>query len=221
MNKTAFGVALAVALAPAGAAAHALDEYQQAARLSLTRTDVRVEIDLTPGVEIAASIVRMMDANQDGRIAPAEAAAYGVRVLSDIVVALDDEQIAMTLTRIEVPPVGEMQDGLGTIRLNAVGAHHAWLDRETVLSFRNGHAPDTSVYSVNGLLPADRTFSLLRQDRDVEQRSVRVFYDVGTSPDLQMGWVLFAIASCVGLIRARRPGVSIARTLSRLTVVRR
>ena len=200
----AISFGLAVALAPAGAVAHTLDEYLQASRLSLTRTDVRVDIDLTAGVQIAAPIIQAIDRDQDGLISPAEAAAYGASVLSGAVVELDGERVALALARIEVPPVGAMWDGVGTIRLAAVGAHRARLGPRAVLSFQNEHAPDASVYSVNALVPADRALSVVRQERDVRQRSVKVFYDVRPTPVFQTGWVFVAGLTCLACVVVRR-----------------
>lgn len=202
ITRLALGVLLV--LVPTGASAHTLDEYFQASRLSLTRTDVGVDVDLTPGVQIAASIIALIDRDQNGVITPVEAADYGTRVLADIVVELHGKPVALTLTRVEVPPVGEMRDGMGTIRLRAAGAHRARLGRISVLRFRNDHAPGTSVYAVNAMLPADRALSVSRQERDVQQRSVKVVYDVRPALSLQLGWVIVAVLVVVGGMMSRR-----------------
>ena len=197
--------AVLVALAPSGATAHALDEYVQASRLSLTRTHVGLEIDLTPGGQIAAPIIRTIDRDGDGLITPAEAAAYGARVLADAVVELDGDRVVMKLTRIEIPPPGEMREGAGTIHLSASGSHGARLIHRARLSFRNNHAPDVSVYSVNALVPADRALSVSSQDRDARQRSARILYDVRPLVALQIGWVAFALLTSLAWGLARKP----------------
>ena len=135
----------AILLVPADAAAHAVDEYVQAARLSLTRSVVSLEMDLTPGVQVAASIVAMIDRDRDGLITPSEAAAYATGVLQDTVVDLDGVRVAMALTRIDVPPTAEMREGLGTIHMRAVGLHRMRLNGHARLTFRNDHAPNGSV----------------------------------------------------------------------------
>src|SRR5688572_3513135 len=88
---------------PATSAAHRLDEYLQAARLSLARDRIALEVDLTPGVNIAAAIVTLLDRDGDRRISPVEARAYGQAVLADLVLELDGRTVPVTLTRVEIP----------------------------------------------------------------------------------------------------------------------
>ena len=99
--------------------AHRLDEYLQATRMSIARDRLTLEMDLTPGVSIASSVIGQLDTNADGAIAPAEAEAYGRTVLSDLLVTLDDDRVGMTLMHIEIPTIDEMRNGMGTIRLRA------------------------------------------------------------------------------------------------------
>jgi hypothetical protein len=199
-------VVFAFALLPGSAAAHALDEYVQAARLSLAPSHVGLDMDLTPGVQVAASIVATIDRDQDGVITPAEAAAYATRVLEDTVVELDGMQLTMTLTRIDVPTIPEMRDGMGTIRLRAIAVHGARLGGTPVLTFRNDHAPEGSVYLVNALVPDDVAISVLAQEREWSQRSARITYRVKPGLDVQLSWIAIALATGFGLVIARRRG---------------
>src|SRR4051812_3412896 len=50
------------------ASAHRLDQYLQATRLSLAADQVGVEIDLTPGVEVAPAVFALINTDHDGRI---------------------------------------------------------------------------------------------------------------------------------------------------------
>jgi hypothetical protein len=70
------------------AAAHRLDEYLQATRVSLARGAVTLEVDLTPGASIAASVLDVLDTDRDGRFSALEAGAYGRAVVEDLVIEL-------------------------------------------------------------------------------------------------------------------------------------
>src|SRR5580765_8182089 len=64
------GTALAVALAAAvtlgtAASAHRRDEYLQAARLAVEPGRVDLELDLTPGIEVAEAIIADIDGDRD------------------------------------------------------------------------------------------------------------------------------------------------------------
>ena len=197
-------LALVFVFLPAAASAHALDEYVQAARLSLSQQEVRLDMDLTPGAAVAADIIARIDVDRNGVISPQEAAAYGARVLADIALELDGRRVAMALARVDVPSAGEMGEGLGTIRLTAIGAHHVRLSSRAALAFRNDHAPEISVYAVNAMVPADRSLTVLGQDRDVFQRSVLVSYDVRPGVARQAGWTIFGVGSCLMIALMRR-----------------
>ena len=138
----ALPVAVLVVLAGAGAGAHQVDEYLQAARVSVGRAGLTLEVDLTPGTRIASGIVRTIDTDADNVISSVEAETYGRDVLSDLTLELDDRAVNMTLTGITVPSVEEMRHGIGTIRLRASGNVAAEAGRHRVYLLNN-HAPDS------------------------------------------------------------------------------
>ena len=59
---------LLVLLAAEPAAAHPLDEVVQGAYLTLAPGQVRLELDLTPGVQVSGAVLKDLDANGDRRI---------------------------------------------------------------------------------------------------------------------------------------------------------
>lgn len=189
----------------ASASAHRLDEYLQAARVSLERTHVALEVDLTPGASVADGIIALIDRDGDQRISPREAESYGRDVLTDVVLELDGRPVALTLSHVEVPPIDEMRHGMGAIQMRASGdvAPHMGLRRE--LHFQNNHHVGSSVYLVNALIPSDRGIGVVGQTRDATQRDVRIEYSV--SPQ----WARYLYWPIVGLVvggwwfmRARR-----------------
>jgi hypothetical protein len=194
----------ALALAPARAHAHALDEYVQASRVALTKTGVTLDLELTPGAQVAASIIALIDRDHDLVISADEAAAYGARVLGDLTVTVDGQRVALTLTHVDAASIGEMQEGMGTIRMTASGVHGVHLGSRARLSFRNDHVPASSVYLANALVPADRSLSVLKQERDWYQRSIEVAYDVQPGMAGRVAWGACTLAVCLVLIGVRR-----------------
>ena len=109
--------------------------------------------------------------------------------MSDLVLELDGRAVAVTLTRVEVPSIGEMRDGIGTIQLRAASHIEAVPAGRRYLSFRNNHQPEASVYLVNALFPEDADVRVERQRRDPRQQGVRVEYNVGPRwPAQLLGW---------------------------------
>ena len=189
-------IALAVILAsPADVAAHRLDEYLQASRVALDRDRISLEIDLTPGAAMASDAVGLLDLDGDGTISPAEAGAYGERVLKDLIVTLDRRPIVMHLTRAEVPSIAEMHDGLGTIRLTAVGQVSSPAAGRRQLDLRNAHEPMPSVYLANAMMPGDEAISVVRQSRDPRQQELRVDYEIALGLSGRILWLAFGAAA--------------------------
>jgi hypothetical protein len=169
--------ALLVATA-ASPSAHRLDEYLQAARVSLAHTRVELEIDLSPGASVADGIISLIDRDDDKSISPPEAEQYGRGVLADVVLELDGCAVSLTLDRVEVPSLDEMRHGLGAIQVRASGTVEPRMGSRRELHFQNNHHPDSSVYLVNALMPSDPGISVVAQARDAKQRDVRIEYSV-------------------------------------------
>ena len=151
--KTIAAGALGVLLAlPAPCLAHRLDEYLQATRISLAHDRIDIEIDATPGALMARDITSRLDLDADGHISPLEAEAYGQAVLRDVQLDLDGVPLLLTLTRVEVPSIGEMSDGVGTIQIRATGHIAPIAPGRRSVVFVNNHRPDGSVYLANALV---------------------------------------------------------------------
>jgi hypothetical protein len=162
----------------ATAAAHVLDEYVQAAQITLAPGGARVELRLTPGVEVADRIFAMIDSDGDGQISPAEEQAYARRVLQDIALEVDGRHAPLTLTRAEFPSRREMKEGVGAIRLDLAAEAALSTSGEHQLSFRNDHLPKLGVYLVNALVPTTSEIKISGQERDPLQREMRLSFQV-------------------------------------------
>ena len=202
MRRLLAAAILTIAAMPASLAGHRLDEYLQAARVSVARDRLTVEIDLTPGASIASDIIATLDRDADGTIVPLEAQAYGQSVLSDLTLELDGRPIAMTLTRIEVPSAGEMRDGMGAIRLQAQAVATLPAGRR-VLYLRNDHRPAASVYLANALVPEDDDVRVTSQTRDHRQQSIRIEYSVEPGWRGKMAWLIVPIMGLAVRLRAK------------------
>src|SRR5436853_2846118 len=85
------------------ATAHRLDEYLQATRLSLAANQVGVEIDLTPGVDVAPAIFAPINTDHDGRISPAEAERYANQVVRETVLEIDRHRSRLDVLKYQFP----------------------------------------------------------------------------------------------------------------------
>jgi hypothetical protein len=188
---------------PARPAAHQLDEYLQAARIAFARDRVVLELDLTPGANIAGAIVTVLDRDSDGVVTPLEARAYAEALIGDLEVTFDDRPVQLTLSTIEVPPVAEMYGGVGTMQLTAMGELDDVRAGTRRLRFSNRHHPAASVYLANALVPSDRDVRVVGQRRDRRQQQLDVEYTIASRSSFHLIWVLFGATLMVSRIEAR------------------
>lgn len=215
--RLATTVALAM-LATSQAQGHVLDQLVVASRLQVEASRVVVELDLTPGAELAQLVFFAINSDRDGLISPAEGRSYARQVLKDLSLVLDGRPLALELSEATYPTFADMRAGAGTIHLRAhaltgtsVGQHR--------LHFYNRHREDVGVYLVNALVPDTPQIALGAPRRDQRQQSFDLEYEQRSSSDagqmVEGHWWLAAIGLSLASTsfiarrwRLRRPSAS-------------
>lgn len=167
------------------ASAHRLDEYLQAARISVATNRVDLSLELTPGVAIVDQLLVVIDKDHDGRVSKEEVTTYAQRVLKDIQVGLDEKVLVLSLADASFPALEDVKKGMGVIRIKAtipvvplsVGKHN--------ISLANAHLPAISVYLVNALAPKDPAIKITKQTRDELQKIYRLEFSVSPTTPLR------------------------------------
>ena len=77
--------------------------------------EVRLELEITPGSEVAATVLGALDVDSDGEITEAEARIYAEDVLAQSALLLDGESVGWTLDEVSVPGYPFLELGSGTI----------------------------------------------------------------------------------------------------------
>jgi hypothetical protein len=202
MRRLFWTTVAVLAIAGRAADAHQLDEYLQAARIAIAQDHLVVEMGLTPGVAVAPRVLAAIDRNADGRVSPEEIDSYARRVLHDVVLTVDDAPVALTIERVQSPAWSEMQDGVGTIRIEARTASGASTPGRHRIRFVNAHEAEYSVYLVNALLPSDPAIVVAAQRRDQLQRRVDLDVDIArTYP--AVAWLLLGVGAFAALVASR------------------
>ena len=169
---------LCVCAAHHPAAAHVLDQYLQVTQIALAPNNVRIELRLIPGIQVAKKICALIDTDGDGQITKAEEQAYTQRVSQDIELAICNVKAPLTLINSQFPPQQEMREGVGTIRLTYEASATLGAADYPQVYFRNNHLPELGVYLVNALIPATNAIKLGGQERDPLQREMRLSFHV-------------------------------------------
>jgi hypothetical protein len=212
------GLVLAGAVtAGSGVSAHRLDEYLQAARIDIAPDRITIELDLTPGVAIAGSLVPEIDRDSDGTITAGEGQAYVRGVLGAIDLALDGGPLEVESGTGAFPDLTALQDGTGTIRLSATVALPPQQEGAHRVFFRNRYRPDVSVYLANALVPETNRISVSAQRHSGEQRELAIdFRVVGDAANETWSWRLGGAAlASAALLLCWRPRIPWLRRRSR------
>ncbi len=149
----------------ATASAHIRDEYLQAALITLAPEGVRIELRLTPGVELADRVFAVIDTDHSGQLSSSEEQSYARRVVQDVSLELDGQHIPLALINIRFPSHPDMKDGTAAIQLDLSANAALNSPRDHQLSFRNNHLPKLSVYQANVLIPGNDAIEVTEQQR--------------------------------------------------------
>jgi hypothetical protein len=176
-KRTLFAFTVILLIFARSASAHRLDEYLQATRLSLATNQVGVEIDLTPGVDVAPMIFSLINTDHDGRISAAEGDKYAKQVVQETTLEIDGRRSRLDLLRYEFPSFQEMSTGEGTIRIYARAPWSGTIGQHRLV-YQNNHKPDLGVYLVNALRPGAPNIEITEQHRDPLQRGMNLAFVV-------------------------------------------
>ena len=168
MKKLLAVAALVLALLPAPAFAHRLDEYLQATIFSIEPDHVDGSMRLVPGVAVFSRVVSGIDTNGDGTISGAEQQAYALRILKDVSLRADGHPLTLHLVSTSFPSMDEMKQGVGEIQIRFTASLPPGSGHRRLI-FENHHQSGIAVYLVNCLVPQSDEIRIAGQSRNENQ----------------------------------------------------
>jgi hypothetical protein len=172
------GLLLGLFAVPSTSLAHRLDEYLQATLVTIEPAEVRLQINLTPGVAVAEQVLSRIDRNRDGVISTNEATAYAKLLIRDLILRLDQRKVELKLASSNFPAPTELRTGCGVIQIEfsatiaplPAGAHR--------LILKNRHLRALSVYLFNAAQPRSGSVHVTRQKRNDSQSTGEIEFTV-------------------------------------------
>src|SRR5262249_31922937 len=177
-RRFSVGLLLLLLALPFTCLAHRLDEYLQATLVSIEPGEVRLQINLTPGVDVAEHVLGLIDRDRNGVISTNEAAAYCESLKRDLMVRLDKRKLAFKVAACNFPTPTELRTGWGIIQIElsaGVGPLAAGMHKLTV---DNRHLPNLSVYLFNAAQPAIGSVHITRQTRNQTQSTGEIEFGI-------------------------------------------
>lgn len=162
---------------------HQLDEYIQATLVAIEPGDIRLQINLTPGAEIADQVLDLIDRDRNSVISTNEASAYAELLKRDLIVRLDEHLVALKLNASKFPALSEFRTGWGIIQLEFSVAPGAFAAGAHKLTLENRHLPAISAYLFNAAKPKSARIQITGQKRNESQSQGEVDFDFHPSPN--------------------------------------
>jgi len=158
--------------------AHRLDEYLQATLVTIEPGEVKLQINLTPGVDVADQVLALIDRNHDGLISTNEAVAYSELVRKDLLVRLDQRTVALKLTVSNFPSPTELHTGWGIIQMEFSASVGRFAPGTHKLTLKNRHLPASSVYLFNAAQPTSGLVHITKQKRNETQSTGEIEFTI-------------------------------------------
>jgi PBP1b-binding outer membrane lipoprotein LpoB len=162
-------IIFAIAAIPPAANGHVLDEYLQSTLVAIEPGDIRLKINLTPGIEIAEKVLKQIDHNGDRAVSSDEAEAYAEMLKRDLTVRLDGREAQLKLTASNIPEQAELRTGHGIIQMEFSITPCTFSGGNHRLTFENRHFNSLGVYLFNAARSRSLSIRIARQSRNVNQ----------------------------------------------------
>lgn len=187
--------------------AHRLDEYLQAMLVDISPGDIRLRLNLTPGVEVVDQVLDWIDRDGNGVISEDEAATYCELLKRDLTLRIDHRDAALKVTASHFPESSEMHEGFGIIQVEFTATPGFLTSGAHRLTLENRHLPKLSVYLFNAAKPTDPQVQIIRQARNPDQSLGEIEFTYqgkpGPVPPVVMvaGFVVLGVAAITLLSR--------------------
>jgi hypothetical protein len=178
--------------------AHRLDDLLQAAFIEITPTEIRLQLNLNPGVEVSDKLIWMIDRDGDRTISASEGKIFSESLKQKLEVSVDNHPLAIEVMTAEFDPPSELRTGSGNIKVEMRARLSHALTGVQWLRFENRNWPEMSAYLVNAVVPRVRTIRILKQVRN-DNQSIG-WIDFSVAPLKQQGLVRTAPLVATGLL---------------------
>ena len=200
-------IIVAIAAIPPAAHGHVLDEYLQATLVAIEPGDIRLKINLTPGIEIAEKVLNQIDHNGDGAISSGESAAYAEMLKRDLTVRLDGRDAQSKLTASNIPELAELRTGHGIIQMEFSITPCSFSGGNHRLTFENRHFNSLGVYLFNAARPKSASIRIAKQNRNRNQSTGEIDFAYAVPSSLSLrttGLVASLAVVLVGMLISLR-----------------
>ncbi len=160
------------------AVAHPADMLTQAAYITLSPSQIKIELDLTAGELVADGFLAKLESNQDRKIDQQEIQALADSVLEQLTLTINNKPVLLKLESSQIPEITQIKLGGGQVQLVFIGAPSVLGQNQFV--FNNSFAPVNSGYLANVFVQSGDV-NIISQKRDQTQQTFEVRFSIAES----------------------------------------
>ncbi len=152
--------------------AHRTEGLLQASLVEVTPAEVRVEVTLTPGIDVVPKIIALFDTNGDGVVSDAESAAWAAKFMERQSVMVDGRSLLLKPDGVLVSPLEQMTEGHGGILVHFSAPFGDPVSGEHRVLCANRYEPIPGTFQTNGIVPKDPGVRISSHHRDERQQEL-------------------------------------------------
>jgi hypothetical protein len=175
---------LALLALPSAVFAHRDDQYLQATLVIIEPGEIRLQINLTPGIAVAEKVIARINRDRDGAISKNEAAAYAKLLKGDLTLRVDGRKLELKLIGSEFVPPEELRTGAGIIQMEFSASAGPLATGPHRLTLENRHLTAMSVYLINAVRPKFATVEITGQKRNHNQSAGEIEFTLQLRPKI-------------------------------------
>jgi len=173
----AVGLSLATALH-----AHRLEGLIQSSLVEIEPSQIRVQVTLIPGVDIAPKIKALLDPNGDGESSEIESKAWTGEFMARQRVTVDGQSLPLTIQTVRSSPLSELADGHAEIVIDYTAELGKLAQGQRTIVCANRYEPIPCIYQCNGIVPKTPGVRIDNHRRDVGQQELTLAVDFSEAP---------------------------------------
>ena len=162
-------ILLCLGVCVSNAHSHQLDEYVQATLVEIEPTNIRLSINLTPGVEIVDKVLKRIDIDANGAITELELRSYAELLKRDLSIRLDGNEVDLHVAETFISESSDLKEGWGIIQSQYAFSINSLAAGTHKFSLENRHMRSVSVYLFNAARSESATIQISQQRRSDNQ----------------------------------------------------
>lgn len=162
--------------------AHRLEGLVQSSLVEVEPSQIKVQVTLLPGIDIAPGIKALLDPDADGEFSEPESRAWARQFMAGQTVAVDGQSLPLTVHNVRSSPLPDLTGGHAEIVIDYTAELGKLAHGRRTLVCANHYEPIPCTYQCNGLVPMVPGVRINSHRRDASERELTLAVEFSGEP---------------------------------------